>query len=363
MTVQSRPTDTSLLVRPFGAWFSKRSAEAILPWAVFFCALILFLSTLTVHYSEGEDSASWVSAVTNGSFSSLFNPHHIAFLGIGRIVYRIFLLCGYTGDASLPMKVMNALAGALTLGLMAKALRHLGVDKLLILIWVGATAASFGFWSYSTQPETYVLPLPAILYGINIVIGLANDRFSPWSLALLGSLMAFATLINQMHVLLVVTTPAVVVLIWYRRRPELPASRLFLGLASFGCAAGLIIGVAYFGVTILVLGLRDLGSIIAWSKGYASAVLTSPFSITDPIKGVIGIGRAVLGGHFLFGFDWFFQPFTRLFPRKLVIEERYLALGLSPGVRIACFIATIVAALSGMATLLSLVLPGAPGYP
>jgi hypothetical protein len=41
-----------------------------------------------------------------------------------------------------------------------------------------------------------------------------------------------------------------------------------------------------------------------------------------------------------------------------MIEERYLALGLSPGIRILSLIATVVAALSGMIILLSLVLPG-----
>ena len=121
---------------------------------------MLFLSTLSVQYCEGGDRATWVSTVTHKSFSLLFNPHHIAFLGFSRIVYQVSLWCGYTGDAGLPMRVMNAVAGALTLALMVRAVNDLGADSLLILIWVGATAVSFGYWSYSTQPETYVLPLP-----------------------------------------------------------------------------------------------------------------------------------------------------------------------------------------------------------
>jgi hypothetical protein len=279
--------------------------------------MVFYLSTLSVHLDEGEDSIRWVLTVTNGPLSALVdNPHHIAFLGICRFAYRIFQWCGYAGDASLPMRAINALAGAMTLGLMARILRRLGADTLLILGWVGATAVSFGFWSYSTQPETYVLPLPAISLGVGIVIGLADDRFSLWSLAWLGALMAFATLINQMHVVLIVTTAAVVVLILYRRRPEIPVSPLLQGLASYGVVAAFIIGAAYFGVAILVLGKRDLGSIMEWSKGYAPKILTNPFSITDPIKGIIGMARAVLGGHFLAGFDWFYGPFTRSFPRS-----------------------------------------------
>jgi hypothetical protein len=334
----------------------QTAAQSGLPMAVFVGALILFLSTLSAQYSEGEDSAGWVVRVTSEPFSALINPHHIAFLAFSRVIYQLWLWCGYVGDAALSMKVSSAVAGALTLSLMATALRRLDANVALILAWVAATAAAYGFWSYSTQPETYLLSLPAVLLGVNVLIGLADDRFSPWSLGLLGGLMSFATLINQMNVLLVPTTALAIVLIWYRRRPELSASRLIAGLASFGGVSATIIGAAYFGVTMLVLGLRDLDSIFTWSRGYASAVIDSSFSWTDPVKGVIGIARVFLGGHFLFGFDWFNDAFTRLLPRKLMMEERYLALGLSPGVRITCLIALAVVGLSGMYILACLAL-------
>jgi hypothetical protein len=46
-----------------------------------------------------------------------------------------------------------------------------------------------------------------------------------------------------------------------------------------------------------------------------------------------------------------------------MIEERYLASGLSPGVAIVCLIATILAMFSGLIVLLSLALPGRHGRP
>jgi hypothetical protein len=347
-------------VHPSGPWSSKNILATLLPLAVFVGASVLFLSTLSAHYSEGEDSINWVTLTTYGSGVHIFHANHIGFIWLNQIYYRLWVWLGYTGDASFPLKVLNALAGALTLSLMVRILRRVGADSLLILVWVGATAASFGFWSYATQAESYIVPMPAIFLGISVVIGLADDSFSPWSLALLGASMAFATMINQMHVLLVLSAAAAVVLVWYRRRSEVPVSRLLLGAASFGAAAALIIGVAYFGVSIFIVGLRDLDSIIDWSKGLAAKGLTTPFSMTDLIKGFIGMARAVLGGHFLCWFDWFYGPFTRRFP-KLMVEERYLALGLSPGVAIVCLIATILAMLSGLIVLISLVFPGRHG--
>ncbi len=88
------------------------------------------------------------------------------------------------------------------------------------------------------------------------------------------------------------------------------------------------------------------------------AVLTEPFKPTDAIKAIVGIGRTVLGGHLLFGFDWYYNMMHRLFPVKIIYEERFLGLSLSPVTRITCLIATIVALLSGLVVAGSLLLPG-----
>ncbi len=116
-----------------------------------------------------------------------------------------------------------------------------------------------------------MLPVPAVLLAMALFLDLADGQFRMSSLALLGGLLSSATLINQAHVIFVVLTPIAIVAAWYERRGEIPARDLVRGLASYGTVATLIIGVAYFGVTIFVLGLRDLPSIINWSKGYAGA--------------------------------------------------------------------------------------------
>ena len=156
----------------------ERRDGVVLPIFVFVAALALYLSTLSQHFSEGEDSPVYVVQVTRpGEPSDLFHPNHLAFHWFNRLVFRLFLAFGYSGNAALPMKTVSAVAGAAALCVMLKIMRRLEVDHRLALVWVAVTAFTFGFWSYSTQAETYTLPLPFLLLAVLALIGLGDGPF------------------------------------------------------------------------------------------------------------------------------------------------------------------------------------------
>jgi hypothetical protein len=330
-------------------------AEAALPLVVFVAALGLYLSTLSKHYSEGEDSARFVICATRPSSpADLYQPNHLAFITLNRLIYTFAQAAGYSGNAAIPMKAISAAAGALGLWVMLRIMRRLAVDDRLALVWAGITAVSFGYWSYSTQADTYALPLPFLLLSVLIVIELADGQFSPWQFGRLGLFNGLTILAQQMHIIIYPLMIAAAVAIWYRRRPEVRVSQLILGLMVFGAISAVIVGTAYFAVALGPLGMRDLGSIIRWSEGQGGSGPFSPVRWFNPLVSLIAIGHAILGGHFLFGFDWFYEPFVRRFPHKLLVEERYLALQLSEVCRLACLAASGVAAISGLAFLSSL---------
>jgi hypothetical protein len=338
----------------------RLTAHALLPLGVSLGALVLYLCTLSKHFSEGEDSALYVVQITSpSSVRELFHPNHLAFNALNRAVFLVCRWVGYEGDASLPMQVVNVLAGSLALGIMVNILRRLRVDDRLTLCWVVATAVSYGFWSYSVQPETYILPLPLILTCIYLLIGLGDDQFSYQTLAWVGCLGAVATLIHQQHVLALSAFFIATAIIGYRNRSQVPVSRLVAGLGTFGLVAAVIVGVAYFGVAIGILHMHDLATIIQWSKGGAkNGLFYAPWSYSNPIQSVVvGFPRAVLGGHFLYGFDWFHETVTRRFPNKLLIEERFLAQALPPWVRLTCLAAMIVVGASVLAVARTLAFP------
>ncbi len=126
---------------------------------MFAIASLLFFGTFSVHYSEGEDSPNWINLATTGSWAELLDqPHHIGFLPLCRATYRVAQSLGYAGDAGSVMRAMNALAGALSLALSTVILGRLNLSARLNLVWVATAAFTFGFWSYSTQPETMCFP-------------------------------------------------------------------------------------------------------------------------------------------------------------------------------------------------------------
>ncbi len=254
---------TTALDRP-----ESRGANAAIIAAVFFAALGLYLCTQSRHYSEGEDSASYVIRVTRPSSPhQLYHPNHLAYLPLNKAVYTLCQAIGYSGDAALPMKSVSAVAAALALCVMLLIMRRLEIDNRLALVWVVVTAVSYGFWSYSTQAETYTLPLPFFLLSILTVIGLADGPFSARQFAWLGLFNALTTLTQQMHIIIYPLMIIAAVAIWFRRRSLVPPGRLVVGLLIFGAVSAVVVGSAYFWAALGPLGLRDLESIIKWSKG------------------------------------------------------------------------------------------------
>ncbi len=256
------------------------------------------------------------------------------------------------------MQVLNVAAASLSLAIMMLILERLAVAKPLALCGVSVAAVSFGFWSYSTQAETYILPVPVILSCIYIIICLHDSRFSYASFAWLGVLGAVATLLHQQHVLVLSSIAIAVAIIGFRNRSEAPLRRIVAGLGILCFLGALLVGVAYIWVAVEVFRLHEPLAIITWSKGHAKDGVWTPWSYTNPIQSLlVGIPHAVFGGHFLFGFDWVFDAFSPWFPKKLLVEERYAGQHIPLGVRLACLAAAICAVASGLAVARSLLFP------
>ena len=336
-----------------------RVSRFVLPLTMIVAVFNLYVCTLSKHFSEGEDGSAYVIGVTSpSSAGELFHPNHLAFNAFNRVIFLLCRQAGYRGNACLPMQLVNVLAASLTLALMVRLLRRLKVDDRLTYCWVAVTAVCYGFWSYSTQPETYILPLPPILMCIDLVVGLADDGFSYKTFAWLGCFGAIATLFHQQHVLVLSATAISTAIIAYRFRSDVPMRRVAIGLGVFGIVAAAIVGTAYLTVAIGILHLREPEAIIGWAKGHAANGMWTPWSNTAPIQSLlVGFPRAVIGGHFMYGFDSFYNPVARRFPTKLLIEERYLAQQLPEWIRLVCAASAIMALAAGLLIVRSLMFP------
>ena len=165
-----------------------RKSTRYLPLWVGLCSFALYLCTLSKHYSEGEDTPNMCVKPHPRHRLVFFFPNHLAFNFLNRVVLVLCREAGYQGDATLTMEILDASAGALALAIMVKILQRLAVAERLTLWWAGVTAVSFGFWSYSTQAETYTLPIPLILTCIYLIINLRDTHFWNATFAWLGFL-------------------------------------------------------------------------------------------------------------------------------------------------------------------------------
>ncbi|OAD20193.1 conserved hypothetical protein, membrane [Candidatus Thiomargarita nelsonii] len=230
----------------------------------------LFLITLAMNHSEAEDSVRYIYEVTKvPSTLSLYDPNHILFNSFNRVVYDLWLFLGYKGNAELPMQINNVIAGIVTLFLVYLIARRLEMSVYFSLLCLGMVSMSYGFWRYSVEAETYILPLPFILLSAHRLMIIAESRFEYRHFFLLGLFMAMATLFHQQHVLLIFIAPFAIIFLHSKIPLKFPKHQISGRVILFFCVSGGIIAAVYFPVAIFLAEQSELGEIIKWSQGKA----------------------------------------------------------------------------------------------
>jgi len=307
-------------------------------WVILIAITSLFLITLAMNHSEAEDSVRYIYEVTKvPSTLSLYDPNHILFNSFNRVVYDLWLFLGYKGNAELPMQINNVIAGIVTLFLVYLIARRLEMSVYFSLLCLGMVSMSYGFWRYSVEAETYILPLPFILLSAHRLMIIAESRFEYRHFFLLGLFMAMATLFHQQHVLLIFIAPLAICCH--------STSRLLNSLILFFCVSGAIIAAVYFPVAIFLAEQSELGEIIKWSQGKAVEGLWTPWAWTNPLKSIFGLLRSIWGTLFLFGFPWFDALTAEIFPLNPLRDERMIGQSLSTWQLWLCLIMIAISSL------------------
>jgi hypothetical protein len=173
---------------------------------------------------------------------------------------------------------------------------------------------------------------------------IAESRFETNHFVWLGIFVAMATLFYQANVLLIVLIPPPIFLLWHYQRIPLDRGILFRGLIFFWGISGIIIAAVYFFIAIAILQLDGLGEIIKWSRGIMERYWVS-WSWTVPFNSIIGFWRAVWGSNFLFGFNWFYDFVSNIFPKIVFLEEQMIARSLPIGIKWLCLVMMIISSI------------------
>jgi hypothetical protein len=175
------------------------------PWPLLFALLVvagLYLATLAVNHGEAEDSTWYADAITRGAPAYQFHPNHLLYNFANRVFFRGWQLLGYGGAAELPAKLLNVAAALAVLALVDSIARRACVSPRLRAVTLLAISSGFGFWWYSVEVETYVLPLVFVLLALRQLLVVAED-FEPLRGHIrLGIYVGLAILLHQQHLVL-----------------------------------------------------------------------------------------------------------------------------------------------------------------
>lgn len=286
------------------------------------------LALLAQNHSEGEDAVHYIMSVTNGE--GLFHPNHLLFNALSWVHYQLWVAVGYTGNATIPMQVASVAASLATVYLVYRLALRTGASSLMAAAAAGMTAFSYGFWVYSLEAETYIVPLPFALASALLLFdtrvadlrGLGRDGIV--RLVILGLLTAIATLLHQQYVFLLPIVGLTLLFIWLKT-PGRTLAQLITTVGIYGVVAVGLIATTYIAVGAIVYGHQSVFESIAWARGHAKDGMYTAFSPMSFVLAVAGITRALFGINFIFGLPAAADAIAKAAPGKSLVEERYLA--------------------------------------
>ena len=205
-----------------------------------FILLFIFLVYITLPTNNSSlDAYYYAASVKYGE--NLFSPHHLLYSAFIHLLYKPLYFLNL--DILWFSKLINTSFSILTLYILFKILQPLKPDKKEINLYLFIAAFSFGIWRYSTENETYILPIFfSLLASYQFLIYLERSELFPVFLCAVFS--AMACLFHQLHFLWWVGLLAGILM----ARKNL--THIFL----YGFI-GLLVPIAY--ITVLKINLRQ----------------------------------------------------------------------------------------------------------
>lgn len=313
-----------------------------------------FSLTLSENHNDAEDAVAFIDQVTSGEKEALFHPNHLIYIFVNRGFYSAWQSLGFSDNAQLPMQALNVIASLFALGIMAFIGWRLGLTTQQNLLGLVLLVSCFGYWWYSVEVESYLLPLPFALIAWYQTLQFMNTAETR-RLLIAAFTVSVAMLIHLQWLALPVALGLVLLFHWWRNRQQIDHGKMVLSLVlSIGLGAVIVVG-AYLAVIFWAYPVTTLSGAVEWVGGSHHLIFRPPWTVLSPVKTLVGFLRAIWGGHFLFGFPALEEFFLKLFADKLLVEEIHLAKFIPLAVRWFCVIASLLAAVMGVLFLLSLI--------
>jgi hypothetical protein len=262
--------------------------------------LFIYLPLLSTNYDL--NGMAEVTGLNSGRPGELFLPNHMLYRPIAYVARQLLAAVGISVSGVSLLQVLSAIYGAFGLGFAFLALERI-VDSRSIAFWVSLIlGVSWSYWTMST--DVYYLSLSAMFVAAALALFLRAK--SAAGFAACGVLVGLAILSFQANVFLLPGLSAAIFL-----GNSFPGTRITVrNLIVLWAASGILVGVAFVSVGILVYGRTAPVELIQWGSSYTGKAL--------PMWGSWAPGRflTMVGTSFksVLGLElWMFEFFQRRF--------------------------------------------------
>lgn len=219
-----------------------------------FSILILFLFLYLIFPSGFSTTDGWNYAAEIKNSGEMFHPYHLLYNWIGYLFCLLPVKAG--ADTLVWLKVMNSVFAVLSLYVIQIILRNEGKGEKLISIITSLTGFSFSILRYSTENETYIIPLFFSLLSIffSLTYFRSGDRRS----------VIWASVTASFSILFHITY----IFFWLALLIVILQGKKWKDIILY-CAFSLIVPAIYLIVIFNLSGKVDLSSVIGFIAGDA----------------------------------------------------------------------------------------------
>ena len=172
---------------------SHRAKEAVIKLVVVTTVFGLYLATLSRHYSA--DSLLLALQIEGGNLSRFLDPTHVLLQPVGYAWFQLWRFAGWSHGSIVPLQVVNALGGAVCVGLLYGIMRPLTGSRRIPCLASAGFAVSGGLWLLSVEAEFVTIGLAPSLFVLWLLLSPPERlRSQPWYGLALGAAVSLAIL-------------------------------------------------------------------------------------------------------------------------------------------------------------------------
>lgn len=160
-----------------------------------YCESIMILFFLLLYLAGANANSSldaWAYASEVSIGFELFQPHHLLY-SFACYLWISLVKVFFDIDVLAALKGLNAIFGAATLLVLSKLLNKVENNRKLNLLLLFFAGSCWGFMRYTTENETYILPIFFSLLSSYLLINVSRIKYVLWG----GFFAALATLFHQ----------------------------------------------------------------------------------------------------------------------------------------------------------------------